>query len=350
MADLRPDQVPELWWTSYAAAERVGLATEVELPGGPQLDVLLVTGLSDLDPRDAFAAHAGHGDLGVVAPMSPSNTVAGQPAADLGRDPATWLEVARAGGSGTAAGLSGVLTGAPRLDGVPAADTALLDVVPTLVTALWPVLWQRWLKDVEHAAQVYELGDWAARVLSPLGPFPALRVGSVPYGVLPAVDPAAWAPGPQDPVWEEAVTLVASRVLSPWAAAGAAGGTAAGADAERLLDIIGRVPTSRALGSRQFPPLEALALFMAVVNGIPARGGGGVGGDGRTGARRRAAAAPPLPVLRAGAARRARAGERARVPRALPRGAGRVARVRRAARGSRRIRRCSCGCCATACC
>ena len=112
MADLRPDQIPELWWTSYAAAERVGLATEVELPGVPQLDVLLVTGLSDLEPRDAFAAHAGHGELGVVAPMSPSNTVAGQPAADLGRDPATWLEVARTGGSGTAAGLSGVLTGA----------------------------------------------------------------------------------------------------------------------------------------------------------------------------------------------------------------------------------------------
>ena len=139
--------------------------------------------------------------------MSPSNTVAGQPAADLGRDPAAWLEVARASGSGTAAGLSGVLTGAARLDGVPAADTALLDVVPTLVTALWPVLWQRWLKDVEHAAQVYELGDWAARVLAPLGPFPALRVGSVPYGVLPAVDPAAWAAGPHDPVWEEAVDV-----------------------------------------------------------------------------------------------------------------------------------------------
>ena len=131
--------------------------------------------------------------------MSPTNTVAGQPAADLGRDPATWLEVARANGSGTAAGLSGVLTASPRLDGVAAADTALLDVVPTLVTALWPVLWQRWLKDVEHAAQVYELGDWAARVLSPLGPFPALRVGSVPYGVLPAGDPAAWAAGSARP-------------------------------------------------------------------------------------------------------------------------------------------------------
>ena len=233
---------------------------------------------------------------------------------------------------------------------MPAADTALLDVVPTLVTALWPVLWQRWLKDVEHAAQVYELGDWAARVLAPLGPFPALRVGSVPYGVLPAVDPAAWAPGPHDPVWEEAVTFVATRVLSPWAAAGAAGGTAAGADAERLLDIIGRVPTSRALGSRQFPPLEALALFMAVVNGIPRRRSWPRGRRWphrrspssrlRTAATSPSGASSPACAGGAACASSSSATSRSRPSRS------RTARVA----SSRRTRRCSSGCCATACC
>lgn len=270
MADLRPDRVPELWWNSYSVAEQVGLAVEVTLPGGPHLDVLVLTGLADDDAPSPFAAHAAHGQLGIVAPMSPSNTVAGAPAADLGRDPATWLDVARTNGGGTAAGLAGVLTGEPLLDGVPAVDTTVLDVVPTLVAALWPVLWQRWLKDVEHLPLVYDLGDWAARVLSPLGPYPALRIGDVPYGVLPAVDTAAWKAAPHDAPWEAALTRVAGLVLPDWARAGTVGGTAAGASAEQLLDIIGRVPTSRELGSRQFLPLEVLALFKSIVYGAQA--------------------------------------------------------------------------------
>ena len=86
------------------------------------------------------------GSLGVVTPMSPSNTVAGAPAADIGRDPAGWLAVAQDGGGGTFDGLAAPLTGSPLLDGVPDADLSLLDAVPPLVTALWPVLWQRRLE------------------------------------------------------------------------------------------------------------------------------------------------------------------------------------------------------------
>jgi hypothetical protein len=138
IADLRPDQVPELWWTSYGMAVEVGLATQVELPDGPHLDVLLVTGLGDGDPRPLFEAHAGNGTLGLVSPMTATNTIAGQPTTDIGRDPARWLAVARAAGSGTATGLAGVLTSQPRLDGVADVDTSLLEVVPHLVTALWP--------------------------------------------------------------------------------------------------------------------------------------------------------------------------------------------------------------------
>ena len=103
MAGLQPDRVPKLWWTSYEKALEVGLAVEVEIPDGPdgppgdegpQLAVLLVTGLSEQDPRALFERHAARGSLGVVTPMSPTNTVAGAPAADLGRDPAGWLAVA----------------------------------------------------------------------------------------------------------------------------------------------------------------------------------------------------------------------------------------------------------------
>lgn len=267
MADLRPEQVPDLWWTSYAVAVHVGLATEVELPDGPHLDVLLVTGLADTDPRAVFEAHAGNGTLGVVPPLTPTNTVAGQPTTDVGRDPAQWLAVARSTGSGTANGLAGVLTAQPRLDGVAAIDTSLLDVVPHLVSALWPVLWQRWLKDVENSAETPQMGDWASRNLSPLGSWPALRIGDVPYGVLPAVDLARWRPAPLDAVFEQGVTSILGRVLSAWSAAASAGGTAAGAGPDRLLDIIGRVPTSRRLGSRSFLPLEVVALLSAAING-----------------------------------------------------------------------------------
>ena len=84
---------------------------------------------------------------------------------------------------------------------------------PLLVAALWPPLWQRWLKDVEHAASVYELGDWAARVLAPLGPYPALRVGDVPYGVLPVAALDGWRAARRDPPWEEAIVAVAEAVL-----------------------------------------------------------------------------------------------------------------------------------------
>ena len=35
MSDLQPRPGPHLWWTSYAVAERVGLAIEVDLPDGP---------------------------------------------------------------------------------------------------------------------------------------------------------------------------------------------------------------------------------------------------------------------------------------------------------------------------
>ncbi|MFG2076337.1 hypothetical protein [Nonomuraea maritima] len=268
LSSLEQGVMPALWWNSYQAAEQVGLATEVILPDGPHLDVLLVTGLGETSSGDVFRAQADRGVLGVVTPMTPTNTVAGAPAADLGRDPATWLATARAHGAGTADGLASWLTGQPVLDGVPSADTSLPAAVPPLVAALWPVLWQRWLKDVAGAPhEVLEMGGWAARLLAPFGPVPALRVGDVPYGVLPAADLTAWAGGPVDPPWEAPLVTVLNTVLPRWAQAAERGGTAAGADATQLLDILARVPTSRAIGSRKLLPLETVVLLRDLVTG-----------------------------------------------------------------------------------
>lgn len=288
MTEMRPDLVPEKWWTSYRVALEVGLAIEFDVPDGPggppgpdgpTLAVLMVTGLSNQEVRPVLAALADNSTLAVVTPMSPTNTVAGAPAAELGRDAAGWLAVASTVGSGSANGLAGVLTGQPLLDGVPAADLRLHAAVPPLVAALWPVLWQRWLKDVEGLGiEIMRMGGWAARVLAPLGPFPAIRVGDVPYGVLPGVDLSTWVSPPGDPVWEAAIAATfgnagagAPDVIGAWAAAGVAGGSAQGADSERLLDIIGRVPTSRQLGSRAYLPLEAIALLRAATLGTDPR-------------------------------------------------------------------------------
>src|SRR4029077_7212855 len=113
---------------------------------------------------------------------------------------------ARSGGAGTFEGLAATLTGTPFLAGGPAAGLRLLDAISQLVAALWPVLWQRRLKDVENAGiDVLAMGGWATRVLCPLGPYPALRVEDVPYGVLPAVDLSAWVSRPNDPGWERAL-------------------------------------------------------------------------------------------------------------------------------------------------
>ena len=231
--------------------------------GTPGSDALGAAGHRAVRPGNTpvLQALADNGTLAVVTPMSPTNTVAGAPAADLGRDSAGWLQVASTAGSGSANGLSQILTGQPLLDGVPAADTSLLAAVPPLVAALWPVLWQRWLKDVEGLdIDITRMGGWAARVLAPLGPFPAIRVGDVPYGVLPGVDLSNWVSAPGDPVWESAIAAIfgnaragAPDLIAAWATAGVAGGSAEGADADGLLDIIGRVPTSRQLGSRILP-------------------------------------------------------------------------------------------------
>ena len=286
MADMRADQVPKKWWTSYQAALDVGLALEVEVPEGPggppgpegpTLSVLLVTGLSDRTMQPVLQALADNGTLAVVTPMSPTNTIAGAAAADLGRDAATWLRVATAVGSGSGNGLAEVLTGQPLLDGVPDADTSLHAAIPPLVGALWPVLWQRWLKDVEGLGiDVMRMGDWAARVLVSARTVPgdpgrrrSLR------GAPRRSTSRPWVSAPGDPVWEPAIAAVfgnvragAPDVLAAWAAAGEDGGSAQGADAGRLLEIIGRIPTSRELGSRVYLPLEAIALLRAASSGV----------------------------------------------------------------------------------
>ena len=58
------------------------------------IDVLYVVGLGngEYEPARLFEAHEAAGSLGLLAPGTPTNTVDGAPAADLGRDADAWLD------------------------------------------------------------------------------------------------------------------------------------------------------------------------------------------------------------------------------------------------------------------
>lgn len=278
MAVAEPDadgQTPRRWWNSYAGAEAVQLAGEI--PFGrdrPELEVLVCIGYDDdpdaPSPSALFTSHADSGRLGTLAPLTPTTTLAGSPTTDLGSDPAPWLQAAR-DGAGSVAGLAQVLTGRPSWPGVPAPAVALAQVSTLLTQALWPVLWQRTLKDVAAAGEeAWRLGEWAGRHLHPFGPYPVLRIDDLPYGVLPVADYQRWTWRPPadkaragDPVAEQ-IPLVALPVLDqPLLTASLAQGTAAGADVDQLLGVLEHTPTSRAYGSRQLPPTLIYAALRA---------------------------------------------------------------------------------------
>ncbi len=277
------DETPRLWWNSYAAAAQVGLAGEIALgPERPDLEVLLCLGYDDpnspdLSDRKAGSLFAGHADTGRVeplAPLTPTTTLAGSPTTDLGSDPAPWLQAVH-DAPGELGGLAAVLLGQSSWPGVPRADDALPRTATVLTRALWPVLWQRTLKDVAGGGEeIWGLGEWAGRHLHPFGPYPVLRFGDLPYGVLPVADYDRWVwRAPLDRVRAgdpraEQVTLAGLPVLDvPLLAAALAQPTAAGADAGGLLEVFEHVPASRAYGSRALPPTLLYAALRASIPG-----------------------------------------------------------------------------------
>ena len=109
------------WWSSFAKAKAVGLGAELDLGArADDIDALYVVGLGGGDPAGLFAAHRDSGSLSVLPLGVPTNTVDGEPAADLGRDPETWRQVVVGGATGASGtGLvSLALTGRPDSPGI----------------------------------------------------------------------------------------------------------------------------------------------------------------------------------------------------------------------------------------
>ena len=92
--------LPLTWWLSFEAAKKVGLAAEIPLETIPPVDIdaLYVVGVDDGSARALFESHATAGSLAVLGPGTPTNTVAGEPAAAIGRNIDEWYALATTSG------------------------------------------------------------------------------------------------------------------------------------------------------------------------------------------------------------------------------------------------------------
>ncbi|MEO8506228.1 MAG: hypothetical protein ABI593_01205 [Betaproteobacteria bacterium] len=279
----------EIFRPTWDGALAAGLAADIELADfgilPDDIDVLYAIGLGDDDPAALFAAHRDAGLLAILAPGMPTNTVAGAAAADLGHDDEAWLATVRAPRSDDEEGLlSGTLTGrraalgplpAPvrgRADEPPGEDPQALlphdERARSLVRALWPALWGANLKDIwgvdfGDPDATLRLGTWAGDYLLPEGPLPPIRIGNQPYGVLPVTSLARWDAVGDDADVEPTLVahLTAARAL--WARLARDAGTIAGADSEKVLQLLERLPVTLRLKQTAQVPLEVMQVAMS---------------------------------------------------------------------------------------
>ena len=262
------DPAQDQWWNSYVKAEQVGLATEIDLGPSPadDIDVLYVVGVSTERPDTLFRAHRDAGLLAVLAPGEPTNTVDAEPAADLGEDPEYWREmvlkppIGDAGTEQVSQALTGLIN---SLGPLPGGTEAPRELNLTLVKGVWPALWGHAFRDVWGLGPpVAPVGVWAGHNLVPEGPVPAIRVGDHPYGILPTTSLARWQSEANDPACEAGLHPQLERLRQIWADAARGHGTVAGAGTEKLLELLGQVPSSEAYAYRLFVSLEYLFVLM----------------------------------------------------------------------------------------
>ncbi|MFI7494378.1 hypothetical protein ACH9D2_06620, partial [Kocuria sp. M4R2S49] len=261
LADFPDPDVPDdhRWWEDWSEAVSAGLAGEIALDGDPEdIHALYVTGLGDGEPAELFRSHAEEGKLGLLAPGTATNTVDGAPAASLDTDPALWWEILQSATGETDRAVSLALTGDPETLGhLPGGGNPHQRWNSAMVSGLWPALWGFAARDLwALPREADDMPFWARQALFPEGPFPALRVGQQPYGLLPTSVLSRWVPDREDPPAEVGL-LDRLRVLREiYRTAAERRGTADGATTEHLLDLIGQVPVSPVLRHRRAWPLD----------------------------------------------------------------------------------------------
>ena len=125
-----------------------------------------------------------------------------------------------------------------------------------MVTALWPATLGYFLRQMGDGqlseAQIEQARTWVIGHVRPRGPLPALRTGTMPYGILPVTSTVLWAQDDADPV-ESAVLQLVRRLLPAWSASTAAaphlGATPGDPDAD-LAHVLGMDASSMSFRGR----------------------------------------------------------------------------------------------------
>jgi hypothetical protein len=273
LADFANPDIPgdRRWWENWQEAVDIGVAGVI--PAADLIDpigALYVVGIGDGDPAKLFTALAAEGRLGLVPPGTPTNSVDGAPAAPLGRDPDTWWRLLQAPPGPGDHDVSAALTGDHAVLGpIPGGDRHHRADAAALVTLLWSALWGFTAGHVYDIARGSGPALWAQQALFPEGPYPTLRVGSQPYGLLPATSWRAWIADAGDPPLEVALLRGLLELRRGHAERARARGTVADQPVARLLDLIADTPTSSRFRYRPGWPLE-LWWLVAAAAGLPA--------------------------------------------------------------------------------
>ena len=274
---LAAGELPETWWLSYARAVAVGLGVDLDIGlTPPTLDALVVLGIGDTDASNLVDAHNTTGRMAVLAPGTPTNTVAGETTTDFGENADTIFPLLHVD-PGTQQAASVLLTGltgrvAPSALPMLGGDLDHFGPGSLAVQGLWPVLWGRFLRDVMGAGDTeIPLARWAMRNLAVEGPRPAFRVGEQPYGLLPTSSFGAWVDAPGDSL--AGIEAKIREWALPWrsgaaAAARVARGRTAGVDTSGLLDVLGLHAPSRYWEVRAIADLYDLQALRALA-GMP---------------------------------------------------------------------------------
>jgi hypothetical protein len=281
-----PKDADAAWWNSWEKAVALGIGIECDLPGEPeQIETLYVLGVSGESPARLFADKAASGDFAVLEPGAPTNTVHGEPAANLAKDADTWQRLAQDAISlgpdfHFRSGHSLVLTG--QADAMPPFPTPRLNfdadgLTQALVGGLYPALWGHTVKDIWGLGKGGPLlGAWLFDWLRPEGPLLPIRSGDQPYGVLPATALRLWAPSiveahhfpDLEPV-ESSMAKAAAILRDSLAEAARGRGTTVDADTGKLVTLVARTPTSVGYSYQPFLPAEVLeSLLMAIPGGF----------------------------------------------------------------------------------
>ncbi|WP_349428716.1 hypothetical protein [Microbacterium sp. LWS13-1.2] len=248
-----------LWLRDYQAAVGAGLAITVPLSAGTAtIQRLVVIGLRRSDPldpaaaaREVLAALQAHPDRALVAAGTPTNNT------DAARS--GWGTATAGDADPTTGGGAGTLARALGLEAGSFADwpgaTAVDARASWMADALWPVTWGPWLSRAIRPRAIgpfdrLDVADHVRTFVRPAGPYPAVRVGRQPYGIVPVTLTSALASG----VRGHALVQRAVRAAWPMWANAQPRTVRVGDLAETLPWILGLAPASRNVRVRRMLP------------------------------------------------------------------------------------------------